>query len=166
VKTIITSKSILVLLFFVSSQSWLINQACAADSTPVADTVFEAAAKALEKSKEEVQRLKDLWDKTRLETTLYDQRAKRAFQRWVKSKTKAREQAKAAKEKAELELQLAIEKRKLAYNQWQAAMLRQLSKESEVKALDQDKDTKAIRDQIKKLQDKLTSPAAPAAPSH
>ena len=83
----------------------------------------------------------------------------------MKSKTNAREQAKAVKGKAELELQLAIEKRKLAYNQWQAAMLRQLSKESEVKALDQDKATKVIRDQIKKLQDKLTSPTVPAAPS-
>jgi hypothetical protein len=132
--------------------------ALAADSTPAADTVFDVAAKALEKSKAEVQRLKDLWDKARLETTLYDQRAKRAFQKWMKSKTQTREQAKAVKEKAELELQLAIEKRKLAYNQWQAAMLREVAKESEVKALDQDKDTAAVREKIKQLEGKLNAP--------
>jgi hypothetical protein len=149
-------KLLAILSVFISVHLWQISRAVAADSTPVADSAFDAAAKALDKSKEEVQRLKNLWDKARLETTLYDQRAKRAFQRWVKSKTSAREQAKAAKEKAGLELQLAIEKRKLAYNQWQSAMLRQVARESEVKALDQDKDTAAVREKIKQLEGKIS----------
>src|SRR5579872_292950 len=106
-------KPILILSLFLGAQPWFISRAYAAGSTTVADNAFDAAAKALDKSKEEVQRLKDSWDKARLETTLYDQRAKRAFQRWVKAKTKARDQAKTVKEKAELELQLAVEKRKL-----------------------------------------------------
>src|SRR5258708_7971130 len=79
------------------------------------------AAERLEKSRGEVQRLKDAWDKARLETTLYDQRSKRAYQKWVKAAKKAREQTKLQKEKAELELQLAIEKRKLAFSLWQSA---------------------------------------------
>lgn len=129
--------------------------ALAGEGTPVADTAFNAAAKALDKSKQEVQKLKESWDKARLETTLYDQRAKRAYKRWTKATAKARGEAKAAKEKAELDLQLAIEKRKLAYNQWQAALFRQVARESELKALDQDNDTKAVREKIKQLEAKI-----------
>jgi sugar-specific transcriptional regulator TrmB len=123
--------------------------------TPAGDSAFDVAAKALDRSKEEVQKLKDAWDKSRLETTLYDQRAKRAYKRCTKATTKARDEAKSAKERAELELQLAIEKRKLAYNQWQAALLRQVARESELKALDQDKDTAAVREKIKQLEGKI-----------
>ncbi|HUO56565.1 MAG TPA: hypothetical protein VMV05_00165 [bacterium] len=136
--------------------SRLVGFAFAASPTPAVDNAFDAAAKALDKSKEEVQRLKDSWDKTRLETTLYDQRAKRAYQRWIKAAKSAKEQAKAQKEKAELELQLAIEKRKLAYSRWQAAVLRGAARESELKALDQDKDTKAIEAKIKELESKIS----------
>jgi hypothetical protein len=151
------------LICFISSAGFWPSSAFAA--TPVADNAFDAAAKALDKSKEEVQVLKNSWDKTRLETTLYDQRAKRAYQKWLKATKKAKEQAKAVKEQAELELQLAIEKRKLAYNQWQGALLRQMSKESELKALDQDKDTAAVREKIKQLEEKLGKPSSVARPS-
>ena len=126
-----------------------------AELAPVGDSAFEAAAKALDRSKEEVRKLKDAWDKSRLETTLYDQRAKRAYKRWTKATTKSRDEAKTAKERAELELQLAVEKRKLAYNQWQAALLRQVARESELRALDQDKNTAAVREKIKQLEGKL-----------
>lgn len=127
----------------------------AAEKTSAGDPAFDAAAKALDKSKEEVQKLKDAWDKSRLESTLYDQRAKRAYKRWVKASSKVRDDAKAAKEKAELELQLAIEKRKLAYNQWQTALLREMAKESEVKALDQERETNAVKEKIKQLEAKI-----------
>ena len=93
-----------------------------------------------------------------METTLYDQRAKRAYKKWTKAVKGAREQAKGQKERAELEFQLAVEKRKLAYNEWQAAQLRMLSRESQVKALDQDKDSAAIREKIKRLEDKISPP--------
>src|SRR5260221_3990459 len=90
---------------------WLTCGALAGQPTLSVDSLLDATAKALEKSKEEVNRLKDVWDKSRLETTLYDQRAKRAYQRWAalgaRAAKKLREQAKAAKERAELELQLA-----------------------------------------------------------
>ena len=118
---------------------------------------MDSAAKQLEKAKDETQKLKDAWDKTRLEVTLYDQRAKRAYQKWAKAVKTAKEQARLQKERAEMELQLAIEKRKLAFNEWQAAQLRQASREAEVKALDQEKDSAAIRDKIKKLEAKLSS---------
>ena len=130
--------------------------AVAASSTPVAkDSVFDKAGEALDKAKGEVQELRDKWDKARMETTLYDKRAKRAYQKWTKAAKKAKDQAKTQKEKAELELQLSIEKRKLAFNEWQAAQLRAAAKESELKALDQEKDAQAIKEKIKQLEQKL-----------
>jgi hypothetical protein len=136
----------------------VLRQAAFADSTPAPDSSMDAAAKALDQARDETQKLKDDWDKTRLETTLYDQRAKRAYQKWVKAVKSAKEQARLQKERAELELALAIEKRKLAFNEWQAAQLRQAAREAQVKALDQEKDSAAIRERIKKLEEKLNLP--------
>lgn len=119
------------------------------------DTPMDMAAKELDKAKEESQSLKDAWDKARLETTLYDQRAKRAYQKWAKAAKSAKEEAKAQKDRAELELQLSIEKRKLAYDEWQAAELRVAAHEAQVKALDQEKESEAVRDKIRELQDEL-----------
>ena len=125
-------------------------------ATPVPkDPTFDKAGEALDKAKQEVQELRDQWDKARMETTLYDKRAKRAYQKWVKAAKKMKDRAKEQKEKAELELQLSIEKRKWAFNEWQAAQLREVAKESELKALDQEKDAKDIRERIKKLEQKL-----------
>jgi len=138
---------------------WFSSLALAGQATPSVDNALDTAAKALEKSKEEVQRLKDAWDKTRLEATLYDKRAKRAYGRWVKATKKSREQAKLQKEKAELEFQLSIEKRKLAGSEWQAAQYRLSARESQVKALAQDSDTSAIQSKIKQLENKLGRPS-------
>ena len=121
---------------------WLIDSTFA-DPTTGPDTAFDAAAKELDKAKEETQRLKDSWDKSKLETTLYDQRAKRAYQKWTKAAKSLKDQAEVQKERAELEFQLAVEKRKLAYNEWQVAQLKMLAKESLVKALDQEKESSA-----------------------
>lgn len=139
---------------------WLADPAVAGQAPPSAQDSLDSAAKQLEKAKDETQKLKDAWDKTRLEVTLYDQRAKRAYKRWAKAVKTAKEQARLQKERAEMELQLAIEKRKLAFNEWQAAQLRQAADEAQVKALDQEKDSTAIRDKIKKLQDKLGQQSA------
>lgn len=134
---------------------WPNGLAFGGQPTPSVDSAVDAAALDLEKAKDEAQRLKDTWDKARLEVTLYDQRAKRAYQKWAKAAKAAREQARIQKEQAGMELDLAIEKRKLAFNEWQAAQLRQAAIEARVKALDQEKDSEAIRDRIKKLEDKL-----------
>jgi hypothetical protein len=124
------------------------------------DEKLSTSAAQLESAKLETQKLKDAWDKVRLETTLYDQRAKRAYQHWVKAAKKTKEQAKAAKDRADLEFQLAVEKRKLAYCEWQTALLRQAAKESEVLAMDQQKDMVTIRGKIKQLEGKLNPPKA------
>jgi hypothetical protein len=137
-----------------------------ADSTPVADSAFDTAAKELDKAKDETQKLKDSWDKSRLETTLYDQRAKRAYQKWTKAAKSLKDQAEAQKKRAELEFQLAVEKRKLAYNEWQVAQLKMLAKESQVKALDQEKESQSIREKIEQLEGKIKggSPSTVGSP--
>ena len=159
-------KNFFVLSVFICVHLWLTGSAFSGQATPSVDSAMDAAAKGLEQAKDESQKLKDDWDKARLETTLYDQRAKRAYQKWAKAAKAAREQAKAQKERTELELQLAIEKRKLAYDEWQAAELRVAGHESQVKALDQEKEGEEVRDKIRKLQDELKPSGTSAAVSN
>jgi hypothetical protein len=154
VKSSNVSKSMLVLSLFIFVHPWL-NGLAEAEPTPSVDPAFDAAAKELEKAKDETQKLRDGWDKARLETTLYDQRAKRAYQKWSKAARSLKDQGREQKERAELEFQLAVEKRKLAYNEWQAAQLRLLSKESQVKALDQEKESRGIAAKISQIESKL-----------
>src|SRR5581483_4570258 len=118
-------KFLILLSVFIRIHPWL-TASVFAEPTPSPDNAFDAASQALDKAKAETQRLKDAWDKKRLETTLYDQRAKRAYQKWVKAAKNLKDQAKAQKERAELEFQIALEKRKLAYNDWQVAQLKMI----------------------------------------
>ncbi len=122
------------------------------------DQALTTGVAELEKAKIEAQTLKDSWDRSRLEATLYEKRAKRAYLRWVKAAKKVKAEAQEKKERAEFELQLAVEKRKLAYSLWQTSVLRQAAKDSEVKALAQQKDTVGIKDKIKQLETKLAPP--------
>jgi hypothetical protein len=112
----------------------------------------------MEAVQKEVQTLRDAWDKTRLEATLYDQRAKRAYQKWIKAAKALRSQALAAKERADLELQLAVEKRKLAFVVLQEAIFRQAALDARMKELDQENDEAAIRLKMKELESKLNPP--------
>lgn len=158
-------KVVFLLSVFICVHPWLNSLAFAGQATPSVDGALDTAAKELEKAKDETQKLKDVWDRTRLEVTLYDQRAKRAYKKWAKAVKSAKEQERLKKERAGMELQLAIEKRKLAFNEWQAAQLRQASREAQVKALDQEKDSAAIRERIKKLEDKLRPASSVVRPS-
>lgn len=158
-------------LFFVLSvligvYRWPMALAFSGQATPSVDNALDAAAQELDQARDETQNLKDAWDKARLETTLYDQRAKRAYQKWAKAAKAAKEQAAAQKDRAGLELELSIEKRKLAYGEWQAAELRVAAREAQVKALDQEKESEAVRDKIRKIQDELNPPGTSAAGSN
>jgi hypothetical protein len=128
--------------------------------TPTPGSSFDTVAQELDKAKAETQRLKDVWDKERLQTTLYEQRMKRAAQKFAKAAKDVKTKTKEQKERAEIEFQLAVEKRKLAYNEWQAAQLRAVAKETQLKALDQEKDNNAIRMRIDKLEVKLKGGAS------
>jgi len=119
----------------------------------------------LDQAKAEVDKFKTGWDKARLETTLYDQRAKRAYQRWVKASKTLKAKAQAQRDKADIELQLSVEKRKLAFSQWQSSLMREASEEAKIKVLGQDQDTKAIQDKIRQLESKLSPLQTPAVSS-
>ncbi len=123
--------------------------------TPVTDQAFDKAAEELDKAKTETQKLKQAWDKARLETTLYEQRAKRATEKFAKATKDFRDKAGAQKKKAELEFQLALEKRKLAFSQWQEAQLKMATRESFMKALDKERESNAIKLKIQGLEEKL-----------
>jgi phytoene dehydrogenase-like protein len=131
-------------------------------TTPANSTDVDVVGQKLDGLKEDVGKLKESWDKTRLEVTLYEKRAKRAYQKWVKAAKKVKADAKIQKEKADLELQLAVERRKLAFSQWQSRVFLQTAEESHLKSLAQDKDTKAIQEKIDRLEAKLKPLATPA----
>jgi hypothetical protein len=136
---------------------------CAQNTPSAQSNEVDLVGQKLEATKADVEKFKIAWDKARLETTLYEQRAKRAYQKWVKATKLAKAKAQSARDKADLELQLSVERRKLAFSQWQAAQMRQTAQEAQLKALNQDRDTKAIQDKIKQLQTKL-SPLVTAVP--
>ena len=80
----------------------------------------------------------------------------------MKAAKKVKADAKIQKEKADLELQLAVERRKLAFSQWQSRVFLQTAEESHLKSLAQDKDTKAIQEKIDQLEAKLKPLTTPA----
>ena len=129
--------------------------------TPVVDSPIDSLGQKIEATKTDVEKFKNVWDKARLETTLYEQRAKRAYQKWVKATKTSKTKAQAARDKADIELQLSVERRKLAFSQWQAALYRQTAQETQLKALSQDQDTKAIQEKIIQLQAKLSPLVTP-----
>jgi hypothetical protein len=123
---------------------------------PTSEAILSDMSAKLDQAKATVDEFKNTWDKARLETTLYDQRAKRAYQRWLKAAKGLRAKAQEQRDRADFELQLSVERRKLAFSQWQSAQLREASEEAQVQAFAQDQGTKAIQDKIHQLQDKLT----------
>src|SRR6202453_4865649 len=137
-----------------------------AQTTPEQESraTYELGQK-LDQAKADVDQFKNAWDKARLETTLYDQRAKRAYQRWLKAAKGLRVKAQEQRDKADLELQLSVERRKLAFSQWQSAQLREASEEAQVQAFAQDQGAQAIRNKIQQLEDKLAPLQTPAVSS-
>ena len=151
-------KVFLFLAVFMGTHGVLLAQAAPKPEHNETDGLTEK----LDQAKAEVEKFKTAWDKARLETTLYEQRSKRAYQKWVKATKTAKAKAQAARDKADVELQLSVEKRKLAFSQWQSAQLREASSETQIKALAQDQDTKAIQDKIHQLETKLGPTQTPS----
>ena len=129
---------------------------------PASETEMGDMSEKLDQAKTAVDQFKTAWDKARLETTLYDQRAKRAYQRWLKAAKSLKSKAQEQRDKADLELQLSVERRKLAFSQWQSAQLRQASEEAQVQAFAQDQGSKAIQNKIQQLQSQLSPLQTPA----
>jgi hypothetical protein len=129
--------------------------------TPGPDSALNQAGKQMEAAKQETQKLRDAWDKAKLEVTLYERRAKRAYQKWIKSTKTLRAQTQTAREKADLELQLAVERRKLAFVLLQEAVYRQAALDARMNELDQQKDEADIRAKLKDIESKLENAIPP-----
>jgi chromosome segregation ATPase len=144
---------------------WLTGFAFAQTTPQPTLSEVDGLSEKLDQVKADVEKFKNAWDKARLETTLYDQRAQRAYQRWVKAAKSLKAKTQAQRDKAALELQLAVERRKLAFSQWQSALLREAAEETKIKTFAQDRDTKAIQDKIRELETKLNPLRTPAVDS-
>jgi hypothetical protein len=141
--------------------------------TPVAgqDAKIAQAARQVQTAQDEVQKLKDAWDRSRLESTLYGQRAQRAYKRWAAAKKDWKKKMAQHKDEAQLEFELAVEKRKLAFDLWQQAQYRLGAEQQLLNAAESTVDIQATQAHIAKLQSQMTpalgasatsSPVAPA----
>ncbi|HVM32483.1 MAG TPA: hypothetical protein VMU88_05065 [bacterium] len=119
------------------------------------DPKLAQAAEKVRAAQAEAQKTKDAWDKSRLEATLYSQRADRAYKRWLAAKKDWKKKMADHRDRAQLEFQVAVEKRKLAYDQWQQALDRLDAEQQLLNALLVDQDIRATRAQLGKLQAEL-----------
>ncbi len=136
--------------------------------TPVAapDTKLTQAADQVQKAQDEVQKLKDAWDRSRLESTLYSQRAQRAYKRWAAAKKDWKKKMAQHKDEAQLEFELAVEKRKLAYDLWQQAQYRLNAQQQLLSAAEETQDIQDTQAHIAQLQSQMTPlPAAVSTPA-
>jgi len=136
--------------------------------TPVAslDAKVTQAADQVQKAQDEVQKLKDVWDRSRLESTLYSQRAQRAYKRWTAAKKDWKKKMAQHKDEAQLEFELAVEKRKLAYDLWQQAQYRLNAQQQLLSAAEETKDIEDTQAHITKLQAQMTPlPVASSTPA-
>jgi hypothetical protein len=130
--------------------------------TPASQTPKLAqAAQQVQKAQEVVQKTKDAWDRSRLEATLYSQRADRAYRRWAAAKKDWKKKMAEHKDEAQLEFQVAVEKRKLSYDLWQQALDRLNAQQQLLNAEEVAEDIEATKAQLFKLESKLTPSLSP-----
>jgi len=134
--------------------------------TPVAapDAKLAQAADQVQKAQDEVQKLKDAWDRTRLESTLYSQRAQRAYKRWAAAKKDWKRKMAQHKDEAQLEFEMAVEKRKLAYDLWQQAQYRLNAQQQLLSAAEETRDIQDTQAHIVKLQSQMAPVAGQVTP--
>lgn len=153
--------------------AWAVFVGAATAQTPVSgqDAKIAQAARQVQTAQGEVQKLKDAWDRSRLESTLYSQRAQRAYKRWAAAKKDWKKKMAQHKDEAQLEFELAVEKRKLAFDLWQQAQYRLGAEQQLLSAAESTVDIQATQAHIAKLQSQMTpvlgasatsSPVAPA----
>jgi len=134
--------------------------------TPSPDAKVTQAADQVQKAQDEVQKLKDAWDRSRLESTLYSQRAQRAYKRWAAAKKDWKKKMAQHKDEAQLEFELAVEKRKLAYDFWQQAQYRLGAQQQLLSAVEENQDIRDTQAHIDKLQAQMTPlPSAASTPA-
>lgn len=149
--------SVCAVVFFIGSAF------AGADAPTAPDPRVAQAAEQVQKTQAETQKLKDAWDRSRLEATLYDQRAQRAYRRWVAAKKDWKKKMEAHKDRAQLEFELAVEKRKMAFSLWREAQYRLEADRQLLGAAEQKGNIVEIKNHLKDIQGKLDASAASGA---
>jgi len=147
--------------------AWAFFVGVAAAQTPVPEqnTKITQAAQQVQTAQDEVQKLKDAWDRSRLESTLYSQRAQRAYKRWAAAKKDWKKKMAQHKDEAQLEFELAVEKRKLAFDLWQQAQYRLGAQQQLLNAAESSVDIQATQAHIAKLQSQVAPIVAAPSPT-
>jgi hypothetical protein len=110
------------------------------EPTPVDPTVLKARA--------EVKTVRDLWDKARLEATVYDKRYRRAYDRWTQAAKADKAAAAVKRDRAMDELKLSFERRRLAWYRWEDAR-------AEAKAVEAAAERKALRSDMERVKTRI-----------
>lgn len=100
------------------------------------------------KARIESKKMHDAWDHARLESTVYDKRYHRAYDRWVKVAKEGKGAALKKRDQAMVELKISLERRRLVWYEWELAKAKQVSLEAAVKA-------KALREDIQRVKQRI-----------
>jgi hypothetical protein len=124
-----------------------------AEATPVDPAVVKIHA--------EVKKIRDAWDKARLEATVYEKRYRRAYDKWVQSAREGKSKALAHRDRAQAEFNLSVERRRLAWYRWEDARARQQVAEASARRKGLAGDIERVRARILDMEKKWGLAATP-----
>jgi hypothetical protein len=109
---------------------------------------------AVVKIRAEVKKVRDAWDKARLEATVYEKRYHRAYDKWVQSAREGKSNALARRDRAQAEFSLSVERRRLAWYRWEDARARQQAAEAAARRKGLAADIERVRARIRDMESK------------
>ncbi len=127
--------------------------------TPATSTEMEQAKAALATAREASTKAKAAWDKAKLETTLWDQRYKRAYKEWSQAKGEARKAALERRLTAEIDLKKSLEFRKVNWYRFEIASRRAKAAEESMKICELEQEMATVQARL----DALKTPVVPKA---
>ena len=118
------------------------------DASPAAAEPEPTLDPMVMKARAESKKLHDAWDHARLESTVYDKRYHRAYDRWVKVAKEGKAAALKKRDQAMVELKISLERRRLAWYEWELAKSKQVALEAQTKA-------KGLREDIQRVKQRI-----------
>lgn len=103
------------------------------------------------KARAESQRFRDAWDKAKLEASVYEKRQRRAYERWAKATKETKAAALKKRDQSVVEFKVSLEKRRLAWYEWELAKAKQIALEAETKAKGLREDVARVKKRIEAL---------------
>ena len=144
-----------VFLALAPGHSWSAPAPTPPATAALADAPATPTDPTVEKWKAETTKTRDLWDRSRLESTLYDKRYKRAYDRWLKAAKDKKASALTKRDRAWAEFKLSLERRRLAWYQFELSKARQAAAEAETQAKGTGEDIRRVEDRIRKMEKDL-----------